>query len=248
MLLEGVFPGGEDIESCLKEIENSEKLDLYVDGMVCPACAWLIHNRLSKIEGISKLNVNFISEVCEIYFDPMKLGFDDLENTVSTLGYQIRKNSKELKNIDLFKFGAGWFMTLNCMMISFVVYSSEVWDVPNSMKWLCSFILFVFGTLVPLYAAIKTIKMGFYQLSNFSFRMESLIVLSTFAAWIYSVVALTIGDFQKLYFDVVALLLMLIETGNLITNSFYRKLYNRVNSLSLNLPKKVRLKTKILEN
>ena len=242
MLLEGVFPGGEDIESCLKEIENSEKLDLYVDGMVCPACAWLIHNRLSKIEGISKLNVNFISEVCEIYFDPMKLGFDDLENAVSTLGYQIRKNSKELKNIDLFKFGAGWFMTLNCMMISFVVYSSEVWDVPNSMKWLCSFILLVFGTLVPLYAAIKTIKMGFYQLSNFSFRMESLIVLSTFAAWIYSVVALTIGDFQKLYFDVVALLLMLIETGNLITNSFYRKLYNRVNSLSLNLPKKVRLK------
>ena len=30
----------EKIESCLKEIENSEKLDLYVDGIVCPACAY----------------------------------------------------------------------------------------------------------------------------------------------------------------------------------------------------------------
>ena len=71
--------------------------------------------------------------------------------------------------------------------------------------------------------------------------MESLVVLSTFSAWLYSVVALIVGDFEKLYFDVVALLLMLIETGNLITYSFYRKLYDRINSLSLNLPKKVRI-------
>ena len=42
-----VFPGGNDIDICL-EIENPEKLNFRVDGMVCPACAWLIHNRLSK--------------------------------------------------------------------------------------------------------------------------------------------------------------------------------------------------------
>jgi len=241
MLLEGVFPGGNDIDICLEEIENPEKLNFRVDGMVCPACAWLIHNRLSKTKGISEINVNFISELCEIKFDPMQLGFDDIKKNIELLGYQITKNTNELKNLDLFRFGAGWFMALNCMMISFVVYSSEVWNVPHLIKYISSFILLIFGTLVPFYAAKKTFKMGLSQLSSCSFRMESLVVLSTFSAWLYSVFALIVGDFEKLYFDVVALLLMLIETGNLITYSFYRKLYDRINSLSLNLPKKVRI-------
>ena len=39
---------GNDIDICLEEIENPEILNFRIDGMVCPACAWLIHNRLSK--------------------------------------------------------------------------------------------------------------------------------------------------------------------------------------------------------
>ena len=93
MLLEGVFPGGSDIDICLEEIENPEKLSFRVNGMVCPACAWLIHNRLSKTKGISEINVNFISELCEIKFDPMQLGFDDIKKIIELLGYQITKNT-----------------------------------------------------------------------------------------------------------------------------------------------------------
>ena len=241
MLLEGVFPGGTDVDVCSEDIENPEKENFRIEGMVCPACAWLIHNRLVKTIGISEVNINFISEICELKYNPMKVGFDDLKEIIESLGYLVTKNSNNLKNIDLFRFGAGWFMALNCMMISFVVYSSDEWNIPLMMKYLCSFLLFVFGTLVPFYAAKKTFQMGISQLSQRSFRMESLVVLSTFSAWLYSIISLCIGDFGKLYFDVVALLLMLIETGNLITYSFYRKLYNRVNSLSLNLPKKVRI-------
>ena len=51
-------------------------------------------------------------------------------------------------------------MALNCMMISFVVYSSDEWNIPLMMKYLCSFLLFVFGTLVPFYAA-KNISNGY---------------------------------------------------------------------------------------
>ena len=42
--------------------------------------------------------------------------------------------------------------------------------------------------------------------------------------------------------DVVTLLLMLIETGNLISSSFYKNLSQRVSSLSWQLPKKARIK------
>lgn len=240
-LLEGVFPGGEEIESHEAEMENGESLSLIIDGMVCPACAWLVHNRLTKIKGVGCVNVNFIAETCELKFDPMRLGREEIEATIDGLGYQAYDSGEVRGGVDYFRFGAGWFFALNAMMISFVVYSAERWSVPLTMQWICSLLLVIFGTWVPLYAARATMRTGFHQLRLGAFRMESLVVVSTTAAWIYSMIAVLTGTFDRLYFDVVTLLLMLIETGNLITGSFYRKLHQRVSSLSLQLPKKARI-------
>ena len=242
MLLEGVFPNGEEVEDTIDESNNSQSLSFVIEGMVCPACAWLIHNRLKKLIGIGKVNVNFISELCEIQFNQMKVGEENISNAIKALGYELHEDADYQYGFDYFRFGAGWFFALNCMMISFVVYSAEHWDIPLTIKWICSILLILFGTLVPFYSARNTFKMGLRQLTLCSFRMESLVVISTSAAWIYSLISIYIGNFERLYFDVVALLLMLIETGNLITSSFYRKLHQRVHSLSWKLPKKVRIK------
>jgi heavy metal translocating P-type ATPase len=109
------------------------------------------------------------------------------------------------------------------------------------MQVVCSILLAVFGTLVPLYAARNTMLAGIRQITMRQFRMESLVFLSATAAWIYSVYSMITGDFAHLYFDVVTLLLMLIETGNLISGSFYKKLSRRVSSLAWQLPKKARI-------
>ena len=240
-LLEGVFPGGQEVESKNNDLSNGESITLLIDGMVCPACSWLIHNRLTKIKGIGNVNVNFISEICELKFDPMILSHEEIEKAIKALGYRCCDFGDSPQGTDLFRFGTGWFLALNTMMISFVVYSAEVWSVPLTMQWICSFLLVLFGTCVPFYSAKSTIVKGLGQIKSLSFRMESLVVMSTMAAWIYSIMSLFQGSFERLYFDVVTLLLMLIETGNLITGTYYRKLQQRVSSLSLQLPKKVRM-------
>lgn len=242
-LLEGVFPGGEDVESQPQDtITHGEELCFLVGGMVCPACSWLVHNSLGKLAGVGGVNLNFIAETCTLTYDPMKIGKDDIAENVEKLGYRFYEGDEVRKDsFDYFRFGAGWFFALNNMMISFVVYSAESWDVPLAMQAVCSALLALFGTLVPFYAARTTMIMGLRQIAIRQFRMESLVVLSTSAAWLYSVYSMITGDFARLYFDVVALLLMLIETGNLISGSFYKKLSRRVSSLSWQLPKKARV-------
>jgi heavy metal translocating P-type ATPase len=242
-LLEGVFPGGEEVgETPELETGQGQELCFLVGGMVCPACSWLVHHSLSKVPGIGNVNLNFIAETCSLTYDPMKIGKDDITANVEKLGYKVYEGEDaKHDSFDYFRFGAGWFFALNNMMISFVVISAEAWQVPVVMQLLCSILLAVFGTLVPLYAARSTMLAGFRQISIRQFRMESLVVLSTMAAWFYSVRSMIVGDFAHLYFDVVALLLMLIETGNLISGSFYKKLSRRVSSLSWQLPKKARI-------
>jgi len=241
-LLEGVFPGGEEHDATESNIEHGQELCFLVGGMVCPACSWLVHNRLSKIAGIGNVNLNFIAETCTLTYDPMKIGKEDIAANVVKLGYKFYEGDDAQRDgYDYFRFGAGWFFALNNMMISFVVYSAERWQVPTAMQVVCSILLAAFGTLVPLYAARTTMLSGFRQIMMRQFRMESLVFLSATAAWIYSVHSMITGDFAHLYFDVVALLLMLIETGNLISGSFYKKLSRRVSSLSWQLPKKARV-------
>ncbi len=242
-LLEGVFPGGEDIDTSVQpEIEHGQELCFLVGGMVCPACSWLVHNSLGKLPGVGNVNLNFIAETCSLIYDPMKIGKDTIAGNIEKLGYRFYEGEEVRQDsFDYFRFGAGWFFSLNNMMLSFVVYSAESWEVPLAMRAVCSALLALFGTLVPLYAARTTMVMGFRQIAMRQFRMESLVVLSTSAAWLYSVYSMLTGDFARLYFDVVALLLMLIETGNLISGSFYKKLSRRVSSLSWQLPKKARI-------
>ncbi len=241
-LLEGVFPGGEEAGTTESEIEHGQEHCFLVGGMVCPACSWLVHNSLGKLPGVGNVNLNFIAETCTLTYDPMKIGKDDIHSSVEKLGYKYYEGEDAKRDgFDYFRFGAGWFLALNNMMISFVVISAETWHVPFAMQLVCSILLAVFGTLVPFYAAKTTMIVGFRQIMMRQFRMESLVVLSTTAAWIYSVYAMIAGDFAHLYFDVVALLLMLIETGNMISGSFYKKLSRRVSSLSWQLPKKARV-------
>lgn len=243
-LLEGVFPDGQEIETEAKEIEHGQDLCFLVGGMVCPACSWLVHNSLGKLPGVGNVNLNFIAETCTLSFDPMKIGKDTIQTNIEKLGYKFYEGDEtDRGGFDYFRFGAGWFFALNNMMISFVVYSAETWDVPFAMQLVCSILLAFFGTLVPFYAAKTTMVMGWRQIVTRQFRMESLVVLSTSAAWIYSVYSMVVGDFAHLYFDVVTLLLMLIETGNLISSSFYKKLSRRVSSLSWQLPKKARIES-----
>jgi heavy metal translocating P-type ATPase len=240
-LLEGVFPGGEEREQRKQSLEQESTFSGLIDGMVCPACAWLIHNRLSLCKGVGEVNINFIAETCDITYDPMQVGEEHLMSLVERLGYRFYRGDQTQDRTDYFRFGAGWFFALNTMMLSFVVYSSERWEVPFTMQLVCMILLILFGSLVPFYAAWKTLRIGWKQISMRAFGMESLVMLSTLSAWLYSVVAVCSGAFDRLYFDVVTLLLMLIETGNLITTSFYRRLHHRVTSLVWTLPKKVRV-------
>ncbi|MDF7800671.1 cation-translocating P-type ATPase [Pontiellaceae bacterium B1224] len=243
-LLEGVFPGGEEIDGQEAEIENGQDLCFLVGGMVCPACSWLVHNRLGKLPGVGNVNLNFIAETCTLSYDPMQIGKDDIHASVEKLGYKYYEGDDSQRDgFDYFRFGAGWFFALNNMMISFVVLSAEKWEVPFAMQVVCSILLALFGTLVPLYAAKTTMIYGFKQIMMREYRMESLVVISTMAAWLFSFYSMLTGNFAELYFDVVALLLMLIETGNLISGSFYKKLSRRVSSLSWQLPKKARVES-----
>ncbi|HAZ14485.1 MAG: hypothetical protein A2X86_00310 [Bdellovibrionales bacterium GWA2_49_15] len=219
--------------------------DFQIAGMVCPACAWIIHYALSRLKGVFNVNVNFINEHASLEYDPMILGKEQIEECITRVGYRPFDQDQEKQGgvgqYNFYRFGAGWFLTLNAMMFSFVVYSAENHTVPPIIQMICSILLFILATLTPFIATPGLMRSGFFQITHGRFQMESLIVLSSSAAWLYSTYALLTGQFASLYFEVVNLLLMITETGNLISSIFYQRLYRRIVAIRFHLPQKARI-------
>ncbi len=221
------------------EGRESQTLDLMVSGMVCPACAWIIHYCVSKLPGVQSVTINFMSEVCQVVFAPMTIGRDTIEAEIEAIGYGVYEGEAPAGGTSLLQLGLGWFYALNAMMLSFIVYSAEFWEVPATMAWACSLLLIIFTALVIIGPGRSTLSRGIQQLRRRQFRMESLITLSTSMAIVYSFVMLAQGTFAKLYFDVVCLLIMLLQTGGAIEAGFYDRVRRRVHALRQCLPKKI---------
>lgn len=68
-----------------------------ISGMTCAACANRIEKGLKKVEGVSNANVNFTLETATVTFDKQKTNLNQLEQKVQSLGYDVVKETVELK-------------------------------------------------------------------------------------------------------------------------------------------------------
>lgn len=74
-----------------------DKVSFQIQGMTCAACAGKIERALSKINGVSKANVNLAMEKASIEYDPAIVGVDDFNEKIAELGYAIVAEKVDLK-------------------------------------------------------------------------------------------------------------------------------------------------------
>ncbi|MAF86080.1 MAG: copper-translocating P-type ATPase [Dehalococcoidales bacterium] len=68
---------------------QKKKIILPVTGMACASCAATIEKGLSKLPGVSQINVNLASEKASIEYDPSKANTKALMDTISDVGYGV---------------------------------------------------------------------------------------------------------------------------------------------------------------
>ncbi|MEE8598153.1 MAG: heavy metal translocating P-type ATPase, partial [Dehalococcoidales bacterium] len=67
----------------------AKKIILPVTGMTCASCADTIEKGLSKLSGVSEVNVNVASEKASIEYDPSQVDTKALMDTISNVGYGV---------------------------------------------------------------------------------------------------------------------------------------------------------------
>ena len=79
--------------------EQLEKATIPITGMHCASCAASIEESLNKVEGVSKVAVNFATEKAYVEYDPSKASPQALEEAIKEAGYGVLKEEAQYLNL-----------------------------------------------------------------------------------------------------------------------------------------------------
>ena len=235
---------GEGREPARCQSENELELFLKLSNMWCPACAWVIDETLKKSTGVIDSNCNFSTDRLHVRYDPVQTSPTQITQVIARLGYNAAPPDDTLhaaeRRKEFIRFAISAFLTMNIMMLSWALYSGFLTEFSTETIFKLSWPAFVMATIVLGYGGFSFIKKAWFGLTNAAFSMETLIIIGSLSAYLYSTVNLLAGSIH-LYYDTSAMLITLVLLGkSLESRAKSRVLEGLENFFSLK-PTKVRI-------
>ena len=76
---------------------EKKKAELKISGMHCATCAINIEESLSKLDSVSKAQVNFGTDTAHVEFDPAKVSLAEIDRAVKDAGYEVINREVTIK-------------------------------------------------------------------------------------------------------------------------------------------------------
>lgn len=177
-------------------------VQLSVEHLTCPACAWLIERRLGRESSIQSITVNVSANRAYLTWDASQQSLSDILKLLSSLGYPAlpfqpeqqeelyQKNNKRF----LKKLAVAGVLTMQVMMIAFGFYFDYLGNIDPVMATYFQYVSLFLATPVVFYSGSQFHLSAFYALRARSVNMDvpvSFAVLATYLASIKSIVLQT---------------------------------------------------------
>jgi P-type Cu+ transporter len=238
----GIIPGSDDeleqtgqaspsattpLETTPDGHENSIKikdgdilsLNLRIEQMWCPACAWIIEEAVKKTPGVLDAGCNFSTDRLRCEYDPIRTSPRQIIRTIDHLGYRPTLPGEEAgaeeRRREFIRFVITAFLTVNVMMLSYSLYSGFFTAFDRDTIRRLSWPIFIMAGVVLFYGGRTIYRRALAGLSSAAFSMETLITIGAFSAYLYSTFKLFSGSIH-LYFDSASMLIALVLLGRIL--------------------------------
>ncbi|KMK78040.1 heavy metal translocating P-type ATPase [Alkalihalobacillus pseudalcaliphilus] len=206
-----------------------EKETFDVSGMTCAACATRVEKGLSKLEGVSSVNVNLALETATVMYNKEEVNPAQMMERVKQIGYQLKKQtSKEetasQKETEIrhqtgkFIFSAILTLPLLWTMVTHFSFTSFIYMPDMFMN---PWVQLALATPVQFIVGAQFYRGAYKALRNKSANMDVLIALGTTVAYFYSIFlgyewfAAGQQGMPELYFEAAAVIITLVVLGKL---------------------------------
>ena len=197
-----------------------------VTGMTCASCVGRVERALEKVPGVLQASVNLATDKATVGYLVGEVELQDLEKAVEGAGYGVVR--EEVSSTDnshereYRKLRANFLLAaaLTALILLASLPMMLGLEPPIPMGWL-NFGLLLLATPVQFWAGWRFYRGAWGALKHGQANMNTLVVMGTSAAYLYSTVAaLAPGLFAAgradVYFDTSALIITLILLGRLL--------------------------------
>ena len=196
-----------------------------VMGMTCASCVGRVEQALKKVPGVLEASVNLTNEKATVEYFASEVELRDLEKAVEGAGYGVvreESSTEDTREREYDKLRADFLLAAGLTALILVGSLPMMFGfmLPVPLRWL-NIGLLLLATPVQFWAGWRFYRGAWGALKHGQANMNTLVVMGTTAAYLYSVVAtLAPGLFAAgradVYFDTSALIISLILLGRLL--------------------------------
>jgi len=199
-----------------------------VKGMSCVICKNNVETSLNKLEGVNSAIVNLLEDEVLVNFDDNRINELELVKAVKKAGYELVISKETIINKTKIILVISILLTIILMYISMMII-----DLNYLQLFLSSVIILL---------NINIYISGFKSLFKLHPNMNSLVSLSSFISFIYSLLVLfNVVNGKHLYFETSAMVLVIVSIGKTIEGSTKNKTVKVIRGLSTLIPMETHL-------
>lgn len=193
--------------------------------MECASCASAIEKALARMEGVLNVRVNFVTCRAILEYNEKRLCIDEILKVVKDFGYRAEelKQDTEMEGEEIKR---GIHLSTLGLILTIPIIVAELF-LEFSLK---NFLLFLLATPVQFVVGYPFYKRAYSAFKNRSATVDSLVVLSTSAAYIYSVTT-TFFISGTTFYEASASIITTISLGMLLESICYGKTSESIRKL-----------------
>lgn len=195
---------------------DDQEIHLYIDGLHCAACTWLISHALRDAHGINHTRINLGTGRAEIRWRDTPLSA--ILATIASLGYtpslhtpdeEDNKQRRE-RNHDLLRLIVAGLGMMQVMMFATGLYTGAWHGIDHEYEQLLRWVSLLCSAPVMLYAGYPYLKNAWLGLRHRQPNMDLPIALACAGAWLASLYHTLIGR-GEIYYDGVTMFIFFIS-------------------------------------
>jgi Cu2+-exporting ATPase len=239
----GVFDSKDMLEAFTERHGDTREATVYVGGMYCSACSWLIETTMSRQPGIATAEINPITHRLRLRFPADDGSLSGYLATLASLGYQPQPLSPEstdrpevaeqraaLKRLLVASLGM-----MQVMMFAVGLYAMDYQGIDPDMQHFLRLVSFFVATPVVFYSAKPFFKSAWRGVIGRKPGMDlpvSIAVGSAYAASVYA----TFTRGEAVWFDSVTMFVFFLTLGRFLEMRARHRSIDRSAALSSALP------------
>lgn len=238
-----VFDNADMLSAFTESTGDDTEATLYVGGVYCSACSWLIESTLMRLPGVAAAELNPVTHRLRVRWQPTESSFSDVLGTLASIGYEpqpltgdsearpeLLEQRTALKRLLVASLGM-----MQVMMFAVGLYAGDFQGIDAQMQRFLRVVSLVVTTPVVLYAARPFFASAWRGLRARKPGMDLPVSIAVGTAFIASVYA-TITNGPAVWFDSVTMFVFFLTLGRFLEMRARHRSIDRTAALSSLLP------------